>query len=242
MSVQTIALIESQRQYIFLSRIFCRVLFPHACLDSFYMYYTHIFIFINLKQEWVQKRIQNMWMGTPFANEMMFWNLPLITFALSCVALWFIHSDGWSQVMRMRCNYNLWNEWDRATSERVERRMKMGKRRRRIELERMNGTRTWWWRRNNMMKKKKKRNSQLGQLVNISYKRILIKLIKTTVLNIVYVIGARGCFTHTYTIYVDTNWSSNSNNAAIIKWNTHTCMCMCLDVCSLRCRTLFAKV
>lgn len=39
-----------------------------------------------------------------------------------------------------------------------------------------------------------KRNSQLGQLVNISYKRILIKLIKTTVLNIVSVIGAEGVF------------------------------------------------
>lgn len=58
--------------------------------------------------------------------------------------------------------------------------------------------RTWRRRRNNKTKKKK-RNSQLGQLVNISYKRILIKLIKTTVLNIVYVIGARGCSTHTHT-------------------------------------------
>lgn len=120
MSVQAIALIESQRQYIFMSSMFSVFCFP--CL-SLYSLYTYFHIISNWNKSGWKKGYKTCECEPLFANEMMFLK-PSAHYIYA--ALWFIHSDGWSQVMRMRCNYNLWNECDRATKEWKEWGKKMG--------------------------------------------------------------------------------------------------------------------
>lgn len=96
------------------------------CLSRYFCVHISIFSYYQIETRVWKKGYTKHVNGNPFfANEMMFWNLPLITFALRYDSF----NDGWSQVMRMRCNYNLWSEWKSAAEEREreERRMEMGR-------------------------------------------------------------------------------------------------------------------